>query len=107
MALHQQPRVGATVHYVARGSADGRFPPVCRAAVVTAAGHYDGLATTVDLCVLNPTGLFFHETVHYSLPVADAEGVFPGHAKGRCDGGAYAAGGTWHRITDGDTSEEA
>lgn len=50
-----EPSVGRVVHYVARGSADGVFPPVCRAAIITdvGGGHH------VSLAVLNPTGLFF------------------------------------------------
>ena len=59
----QQPSVGRQVHYVARGSADGRFPKVCRSATITEvdeAGH-------VGLMVANPTGLFFH-------PIADDGG---------------------------------
>lgn len=69
-----RPLIGRVVHYVSRGSADGRFPPACRAATVT---EVDG--TTVGLCVQNPTGLFFH-------PLSDG-------------GVSYAANsqaGTWH-----------
>ena len=54
----QWPSVGRDVHYVARGSADGRFPPVCRAAKVTEVNMAD--SRLVGLCVINPTGLFFH-----------------------------------------------
>lgn len=62
------PTVGRIVHYVARGSADGVFPSVCRAAVITQVGPRVGLATLgpIGLCVMNPTGLFFHEDVAYS-----------------------------------------
>ena len=51
-----EPSIGRVVHYVARGSADGVFPPVCRAADVTEVGE----GGTVGLMVKNPTGLFFH-----------------------------------------------
>ncbi|HET6291010.1 MAG TPA: hypothetical protein VFG15_30235 [Amycolatopsis sp.] len=51
------PTIGRMVHYMARGSADGEFPPVCRAAVVTEADAVD--PERVGLCVLNPGGLFF------------------------------------------------
>lgn len=63
----QAPSVGRIVHYVARGSADGKFPPVCRAAIVTAVDPHGsvaglrGIVETVDLAVLNPTGLFFDQ----------------------------------------------
>jgi hypothetical protein len=51
------PAAGQTVLYVSRGSADGVFPPVDRAAVVTEVGDDK---ETLGLCVLNPTGMFFH-----------------------------------------------
>lgn len=71
------PSVGRVVHYVSRGSADGRFPPLCRAALVTEVAADE---LTIGLCAVNPTGLFFHML---------------------SDGGcAYEAaavtGGTWH-----------
>ena len=59
----QQPSVGRIVHYVARGSADGKFPPACRAAIVTEVelGVPKSLGgERVGLAVLNPTGMFFH-----------------------------------------------
>jgi hypothetical protein len=52
-----RPSVGRIVHYVSRGSADGRYPSVCRAAVITALTEHPTLF--VDLCVLNPEGLYF------------------------------------------------
>jgi hypothetical protein len=80
----QQPSVGRMVHYMARGSADGVFPPVCRVAVIT---EVDELGTRpehgiphVGLCVINPTGLFFH-------PLADRGGLKYDEGK---------APGTWH-----------
>lgn len=53
-----RPSVSRDVHYVARGSADGMFPSACRAAKVTEVDAQD--VSRVGLCVLNPTGLFFH-----------------------------------------------
>jgi hypothetical protein len=50
------PSIGRAVHYVARGSADGRFPATCRAATITEVGEDE----TVGLVALNPSGLFFH-----------------------------------------------
>lgn len=66
----QLPTVGRTVHYVARGSADGFYPAVCRAAIVTEVftDWSDGSGEAISdasLCVLNPTGLFFNERVSF------------------------------------------
>lgn len=74
------PSVGRVVHYVARGSADGKFPKACRAADVTEVAE-DSSAGLVGLMVKNPTGLFFHSL-----------------ADGGCayDGSEDPAGGTWH-----------
>ena len=57
-----KPQVGAIVHYASYGTpaqADGSqaFSSECRAAVVTG-------VDPVVLCVLNPTGIFFHEAEH-------------------------------------------
>jgi hypothetical protein len=71
-----QPAIVRAVHYVARGSADGRFPKACRAATITEVGE-DGL---VGLMVMNPTGLFFHS-------LADGGCAHDAEEK---------AGGTWH-----------
>lgn len=54
-----KPSVGRIVHYMARGSLDGRYPPVCRAAII--AGLNRTTAQLVDIAVINPTGMFFHE----------------------------------------------
>ncbi|MFI7073575.1 hypothetical protein [Micromonospora sediminicola] len=56
-----KPTVGRIVHYVSHGTpprSDGSqaFTAQCRAAVVTEVGDND----VVGLCVLNPTGQFFH-----------------------------------------------
>lgn len=56
-----QPSVNCFVHYVARGSADCVFPSACRAAIVTEVGISENPGDpVVGLCVINPTGLFFH-----------------------------------------------
>ena len=55
------PTVGRIVHYVARGSADGTFPPVCRAAVIAEVRSDD--PTVCALVVLNPSGIFFDWSV--------------------------------------------
>jgi hypothetical protein len=68
-----QPSVGRVVHYVSRGSADGQFPSVCRAAVITSTATGSGV-TAVGLAVLNPTGMFFDRDVSYA-EVAEVAGV--------------------------------
>lgn len=70
-----KPSINRSVHYVARGSGDGKFPMTCRAATITEVGE-----NRVGLCVINPMGFFF-----YSL--ADDGVRQDEHDK---------AGGTWH-----------
>ncbi len=52
--MTSMPTVGRVVHYVSAGSADGRYPSVCRAADVT---EVDG--EQLGLMVKNPTGIHF------------------------------------------------
>ena len=72
----QKPSVGRIVHYVSHGTpirSDGSqaYTSLCRAAVITevhgrAISPSTGADTDswdVGLCVINPTGLFFHEHV--------------------------------------------
>lgn len=62
MSQQQAPSVGRVVHYTSYGSVGGKFAPTCRAAVVTAVHPaVEGAPLTVDLCVMNPTGLFFDQ----------------------------------------------
>lgn len=81
------PSVGRVVHYVARGSADGVYGKVCRAAIITEVkgravdpiSGYEADAWVVHLTVLNPTGMFFnHDCVQHE---ADDD---------------THTGGTWH-----------
>lgn len=58
----KQVQVGDDVFYVARGSADGVFPPVDRAAKVTEVHTPDD----VGLVIFNPTGLYFERHIIYS-----------------------------------------
>jgi hypothetical protein len=76
------PSIGRIVHYRSRGSADGVFPPTCRAATVTEVGE-DG---RVGLCVLNPDGIFFHSLTRDG---GVAWTVTP-------EPGQDVQGGTWH-----------
>jgi hypothetical protein len=68
-------QVGDIVHYVSHGTPpraiDGEqaYPSVCRAAIITAHDEYqpsgsDQFTGHVDLCVINPTGLFFNTGAH-------------------------------------------
>lgn len=81
-----QPTIGRIVHYVSHGTpvqADGTqaYASLPRAAIITAVHDMDTVpehgVPYVDLCVLNPTGLFFNTQCLYD----DAE---------------HPAGGTWH-----------
>jgi hypothetical protein len=64
-----KPSVGRIVHYRSYGTPGGEYPSVCRAAVITAVDEYQksddgGFVGHVDLCVLNPEGMFFNKGVH-------------------------------------------
>lgn len=67
---HPKPTVGRIVHYVSYGTPGGEYESQCRAAIVTAVHHYDPVpehgVPYVDLCVLNPEGMFFNRQVLYS-----------------------------------------
>lgn len=63
-----KPSVGRVVHYRSYGTPGGEYSSECRAAIVTAVpetvGSFANEGTNcVSLCVLNPTGMFFHEEV--------------------------------------------
>lgn len=64
------PTVGRMVYYKARGSADGVFPKVDRAAVITDVRENiktdlpPGQVFQLRLCVMNPEGLFFTDWLH-------------------------------------------
>lgn len=68
------PATGRIVHYMSRGSADGRFAPRCRAAIITDVPDLlseqpnsgpDGYVPAVDITVVNPTGFFFDREIPY------------------------------------------
>lgn len=69
------PTVGRVVHYQSYGTPGGEYPSVPRAAIITAVSTTllvesappDGLPM-VDLCVLNPEGMFFNRGVPYADP---------------------------------------
>lgn len=56
-----KPSVGRIVHYVSYGTPNGEFKPEHRAAIITRVGDDDN---TVDICVLNPVGLYFNQNVN-------------------------------------------
>jgi len=51
------PSVGRTVHYVSYGTPGGEYKSECKAAVIAGVQN----ESCVDLVVLNPGGIFFHE----------------------------------------------
>jgi hypothetical protein len=57
--------VGRIVHYVSYGSAGGKYPKACRAAVVAEVSETRKDPDEVGLAVLNPTGLFFDRQVRH------------------------------------------
>lgn len=65
------PFIGQMVHYQSHGSADGKYQPEPRAAIVTEVSEFT--LGAVGLCVLNPTGQFFNQHVEF------AEEPTPGH----------------------------
>lgn len=83
------PSVGRIVHYVSYGTPGGEYKSTCRAAIITevtpesdanlAQGeieHWDPPALVkVDLCVMNPEGLFLKQGLQWD---------------------PNKAGGTWH-----------
>ena len=57
-----KPSVGRSVHYISYGTPSGEYKPEHRAAIITRVGESDGV---VDICVLNPTGMFFNQNVKF------------------------------------------
>jgi hypothetical protein len=70
--MAQSPSIGRMVHYQSYGTPGGEFKSDPRAAVVTAV-NADG---TVDLFVMNPTGIFLNRNVSAGGP--DASTPTPG-----------------------------
>lgn len=61
------PSVGRIVHYKSEGSTTGKYPSVCRAAIITDAGvmMQEGVEPPVSLAVLNPEGMYFNRAVRH------------------------------------------
>lgn len=88
------PSVGRIVHYVSYGTPGGEYTSKCRAAMVTEVELLDSKilgGERVGLCVINPTGLFFHSLTDGGCPYH--EGGIPDRT--RPNQRAYP-GGTWH-----------
>ncbi len=87
--MTQQPSVGRVVHYTSYGTPGGEYGKECRAAVITAVHGHDPVPEDgvpyVDLCVLNPTGLFFNQHCRHE----ELEDKIEPGPSGR-------TGGTWH-----------
>lgn len=72
--MQQIPSVGRIVHYQSHGSPNGQHKSEPRAAIITAVreapnGTLVEAAPTgqvVDLCVLNPTGMYFDRETPFS-----------------------------------------
>lgn len=83
--IRDKPTVGRMIHYVAYGTPGGEYQAAAhRAAIITEVVMDDGqvvgsegFMTSVGLCVINPTGLFFRQMVPY-------------------DGRPTPSPGTWH-----------
>lgn len=90
------PSVGRIVHYVSYGTPGGEYRSECRAAIVTAVDDYQDSGASdvhighVDLCVLNPTGMFFNRQV-----MQHNGDVGHDHAGAEIPQRSYP-GGTWH-----------
>lgn len=68
-----KPTIGRVVHYQAHGSPNGQHKSEPRAAIITRVASAqephdpDNEAQhVVDLCVLNPSGMFFNQAVPFS-----------------------------------------
>lgn len=70
----QKPSVGRVVHYQSHGSPNGQHKSEPRAAIITRTypdTAFPSDPVTVDLCVLNPTGMYFdHRTPFSETPKA-------------------------------------
>lgn len=63
--MTQKPSVGRIVHYHSYGTPGGEYKSTARAAIVTAT-YPENEPDYVDICVLNPEGMFFNRAVKFS-----------------------------------------
>lgn len=65
-----KPSVGRIVHYQSYGTPGGEFLPEPRAAIITAVHNGDPVpehgTPYIDAAVLNPTGMFFSQSLPFS-----------------------------------------
>lgn len=99
-----KPSVGRIVHYVSRGSADGVFESMCRAAIVTDVPS-DAGDSPVGLAVFHRDGLLFAQGITYNEPGETAGNPDCPDKEGHGTPFRYCAcgwieaapiGGTWH-----------
>jgi hypothetical protein len=64
--MDQKPTVRRMVQYTSYGSPGGEYESLDRAAVITEVDDPNEPRSSVGLCILNPTGLFFAQHVKYS-----------------------------------------
>jgi hypothetical protein len=105
----QTPSVGRIVHYVSYGTPGGEYTSQCRAAIITSVRDMDPVpehgVPYIDLCVLNPEGMFFNRNCLYDEG-AETPGS-PGCRNSETHGNPFRycacgwaeasrKGGTWH-----------
>lgn len=75
------PSIGRIVHYHSYGTPNGEYKSEPRAAVVTAVRDLEPVPEHgipyVDLCVLNPEGMFFNRNVSYNADGAAGTWSWP------------------------------
>lgn len=79
--MTQQPSVGRTVHYQSYGTPGGEYLPEPRAAIITSVG----VAGQVSLAVLNPTGMFFNESMPFAVTPTPGHWNWPPIATARAE----------------------
>jgi hypothetical protein len=62
----RRPSIGDMVHYTSYGTPHGEYTSQCRAAVVAGIPDINDTGI-IELCVLNPTGIFFHQSTHHDV----------------------------------------
>lgn len=74
----QKPSLGRIVHYQSHGSPNGQHSSQPRAAIITST--YEGtpfeVEQRVDLCVLNPTGMYFDKATPFDAAEIPAPGTW-------------------------------
>lgn len=82
--MQQIPSVGRIVHYQSHGSPNGQHKSEPRAAIITATYPDDPQsAPRVDLCVLNPTGMYFDRGTGFSETPQAGFWTWPPHVPAR------------------------